>query len=194
MKTKILAIAFASLLPFAASADVSYNYIDLNYQMSGSADFGFGTADTDGFGVKGSYAFNDNWFFEFDYQTLSTDPDVGNADSYALEAGWHGDLFFVKVGYGSADYFGVDDAGYTASVGVRTILGENFEVNAYVGMGDYGDVGSTTDYGVGAVWMFNDNMGVSFNYDLRSLSDFAATPGFDIDLDTMGFGFRYNFN
>jgi Outer membrane protein beta-barrel domain len=195
MKTKFLALAFVALAPFAASADApSYSYIDLNYQMSGTFDAGFASFDTDGFGLDGSFAIGDNWFVEFDYTALSTDPDIGDVSGYALYAGWHGDLFFAKLGYASADYAGTDDSGYSGAFGLRTLLGENFEISAYAGMSDYGNVGSTTDYGLGAVWMFGDNMGVSFNYDLKSLSDYSGIPGFDIDMDTMGVGFRFNFN
>jgi len=193
MKTKFLAIAFASLLPFAASADVSYNNIDLSYQFGGKIDFGFGSADTDGLSFKGQYAINDSWFAEFDYYSLGTDPDIDSVDGYSLLAGWHGEMFFVKGGYENAGATGGDDAGFNIDFGLRTMMSEAMELNAHLGMSDVGDFGTTTNYGVGAVYMFNDNMGVSFNYDLRSVSDFAATPGFDIDTTSYGLGFRYNF-
>ena len=37
-------------------------------------------------------------------------------------------------------------------------------------------------------------MGVSFNYDLRTVGDFAAIPGFDIDTTGYGLGPRFTFD
>ena len=193
MKTKMLALALVAAAPFAASADVSYKYVDINYQVGGEFDFGFGTADTDGYGLTGAFPINDNWFVQFDYNSYGTDPDIGDADGYTLSGGWHGEMFFVTLGYQSADYFGVDDAGYNVDLGARGMMGDNIELNGHVGMPDLGDFGTSTNYGIGAVWFFGDNMGVSFNYDMSSISDFAAVPGLDIDGTTYGLGFRMNF-
>lgn len=194
MKTKILAIAFASLLPFAAFADISYSNVDINYQFSGGAEDNFGaSADTDGYGLRGQFSVNDSWYVQFDYLTLGTDPNAGDVDTYALSAGWHNEMFFARLGFESADALGVDGSGYIFDVGLRSEVGEGFELNAHLGMSDNGDVGSSVNYGVGAVYMFNDNMGVSFNYDLRTISDFGNAAGYDVDFDTMGLGFRYNF-
>lgn len=198
MKTKFLALALVAFAPFAVMADVSYNYIDFNYQFSGTAEDNLGgSSDTDGFGLRGSYGFNESWYVRFDYASLATDPDAGDIDDLALSVGWHNELFFAQFGYVSGDYIGLDDSGFGFDVGVRTMVSDGFELNAHLGMGDYGDIGTSTNYGLGAVWMFNDSMGVSFNYDLRSISDFAEPligPGLDVDFDTMGLGFRMNFN
>jgi hypothetical protein len=192
MKTKILALALVAAAPFAASADVSYQYIDLSYQLGGSVDAGGPSIDTDGFTLTGAFPINDNWFVQFDYSSLATDPDVGNFDGYTLSGGWHGETFFATLGYEAADYAGLDDSGYNVDFGARAMVSDSFELNGHVGMSDVGDVGTTTNYGFGAVWMFGDSMGVSFNYDIRNVSDFATV--IDIDTDTYGFGFRMNFN
>lgn len=195
MKSKLLALAFVALAPFAAQADVSYSFFEVNYQFSGTMDVPLCCSfDTDGYGIKGSFAVNDNWYVQFDYMDIGTDPDIGSTSDYALSAGWHNELFFIRLGYESAEEpFGVSGSGYVFDAGLRGMVGENFELNAHVGMSDLGDFGSSTNMGVGAFWMFGDNMGVTFNYDLRSVSDFAATPGLDADYDTMGLGFRFTF-
>lgn len=195
MKSKLLALSFVVLAPLAALADgASYSYVDLNAQLGGSADGGFFNVDNEGFGAKGSLGLGDNLFLELDLQSLQTDPDVGDLDSNAFFIGLHGDTFFGKVGFEQADFGGVDDSGYTADVGMRMMATESFELNLHFGMSDLGDVGSTTNYGVGAVLMFNPTMGVSVNYDMRAISDFGGVGGFDIDLTTYGVGFRLSFD
>jgi len=194
MKTKFLAIALVALAPFAASADdISYNYFDISYQIGGDIDPGFGTIDTDGFALTGSFEFSDSWFAQFDYSSLSTDPDIGDDTGYTLSVGWHNEMFFASIGWQNADIGGVDDSGFNLDGGFRTMVGDGFEFNGHIGYSDLGDVGSGLGYGIGAVYMFGDNMGVSFNYDMASFSDFAAIPGFDVDTTTYGLGFRMTF-
>ena len=192
MKTKILALALVALAPFAVMADVSYSYAEASYQMGGEIDGGGGnTADTDGFALSGSFAVNDNWFVEFDYSTLGTDPSGLDINSMALLAGWHGEMFFAKVGYESLELDAggggsADDSGYNLDFGLRSMVGENFELNGHVGYSDLGNFDTFTNYGFGAMYAFGDNMGITFNYDMRS--------GDGVDFSTYGFGFRLNFN
>jgi hypothetical protein len=195
MKSKLLALSLVALAPFAVLADgASYSYIDLNAQLGGSVDAGFANVDSDGLGAKGSLGLGDNLFIELDLQSLQTDPDIGDLDGSALFIGLHGDTFYGKVGFESADFAGVDDSGYTAEVGMRMMATESFELNLHFGLSDLGDVGSTTNYGAGAVLMFNQNMGVSLNYDMRAIADFGGIGGFDLDLATYGVGFRFSFD
>ena len=181
MKTKILAIAFAALAPFAAFADdVSYTYADFSYQ-TGSVD----PQDFDGFRLATSFAVNESWYVAFDYTNLAFDP-TGDLNDYALSAGWHNEMFFAEVGYESVDVSGFNDSGFALDFGLRSMVSETFELNAHLGYSDLGSVDTFMKYGFGGVWMFGDNMGVSFNYDLWS----ADSGG---DLDSLGVGFRYNF-
>lgn len=183
MKTKILAIAFAAIAPFAASADEpSYSYADLSYQL-GSIDPG--GADIDGFRLGFSYGFNDNWFFKFDYSDYSIDP-TGDLSDYSIAGGWHNEMFYALLGYEQAESGPADDSGYMVDFGLRSMVSDGVELNGHVGYSDLGTFETFTKYGVGAVWMFGDNMGVSFNYDMWS-GDFN-------DVDSYGVGFRFNFN
>lgn len=181
MKTKFLAIAFALLAPFAVLADdVSYGYVDFSYQ-TGSVD----PVDFDGFRLDLSYPINDNWFIAFDYTDVSFDP-TGDFSDYSIAAGWHNEMFFATFGYETAEVTGFDDSGYALDFGLRSMVSENVELNAHLGYSDLGSFDTFMKYGFGGVWMFGDNMGVSFNYDLWS----ADTGG---DLDSMGVGIRFNF-
>jgi hypothetical protein len=181
MKTKILALALVALAPFAASADdVSYKYFDVSYQ-TGSADPG---ADYDGFLLKASTDIGDHWFIDFNYGDYAFDP-TGDLSDMVLAFGWKNDIFFAKIGYEDADAGAASDSGYMFDLGARSMVSDSFELNGHVGYSDIGTFETFTNYGFGGVWFFGENMGVSFNYDLRS-GDF-------VDLDSMGVGFRYNF-
>jgi len=181
MKTKFLALALVALAPFAVMADVSYKYIDFSYQ-TGSVD---PASDFDGFRFMASVPINDSWYVKFDYTDVSFDP-TGSLSDYTLALGWHNDLLFANFGYESADGGGGAESGYALDFGARSMVGENFELNGHIGYADLGNFDTFMRYGFGGVWMFGDNMGVSFNYDIWS----ADTGG---DLDTMGVGFRFNF-
>lgn len=182
MKTKIFAIALVALAPFAASADdASYKYFDLSYQM-GSADPG--GSDFDGFQIKASGEFSDNWFVDFSYGDYAFDP-TGDFSDMALFVGWKNDIFFAKIGFEDAEAFAVSDSGYALDFGVRSMMSESFELNGHIGYSDLGSFDTFTNYGFGGVWFFGENMGISFNYDMRA--------GDTVDIDAMGVGFRYNF-
>ena len=71
-------------MPFAAAADVSYSYFDVNYQFGGDIDAGGGSIDNAGFGVKLSYAFSDAFFASFDYSSFSTDPSGLDTTDWAI--------------------------------------------------------------------------------------------------------------
>ena len=191
MKTKFLALALAAFAPFAVMADVSYSFVEASYQLGGEAEDITGAEDTDGFQLRGSFAVNDNWFVEFDYGTLSTDPSGVDINSMSLLAGWHGELVYAKFGYESLELDAgaggsVDDSGYNLDFGVRSMVSDAIELNGHVGYSDLGNFDTFTNYGFGALWTFGDNMGVTFNYDMHS--------GDGVDLSTYGFGFRLNFN
>lgn len=185
MKTKILAIAFVALAPFAASADdLSYNYAEVGYQFGGDVNVG-PSLSTDGFDLRASFAVDDAWFVSFDYFSLSGDFGIDPKD-YTLSAGYHGEMFYGKVGYEKLEIFGFSDSGYSLEGGARGMISDGFELNGHIGYADLGNWDTWTSYGFGAVYSFGDNMGVTFNYDLRSATG--------IDVTTYGLGFRMTFN
>lgn len=195
MKTKLAIAALALALPFAASADVSYKYLDVNYQFAGDIDvdlgpLGSGSVDTDGFGIRSSFEIDETWFATFEYTSLATDPSGLDITDWALHGGWRNDMFFAKFGYETMELDAgggnsADDGGYNLDFGVRTMVSDSVELNGHLGYSDLGDLDTFMNYGFGAVWMFGEQMGASFNYDMRS-ADGA-------DFTTMGVGLRVNF-
>lgn len=194
MNTKILALALVAAAPFAASADeASYRYLDVSYQFGGSIDAG-PSIDTDGFALEASFPIGDNWHVAFDYSDLGTDPSAIDISDWALKAGWHNDVFFANVGLESAEFdfcavllppCTIDDSGYNVDFGVRAMTSDTFELNGHVGYSDLGDLDTYTNYGVGAVFLFSESLGLSFNYEMRA--------GDGIDLSSYGLGLRWNF-
>jgi hypothetical protein len=203
---KFLMIAALVAAPAVLADGPSYSYLNAAIQI-GEMEFGApvsGTTDADGFSYTGSFAINDNVFAQIDMLDLGTggDAQIGSATINSLSFGWHNDMFFARLGYewqhGPEVFIPAGGSGYLVDFGVRTIVGETFEVSAHYGMSEGGaSFGSSTFYGVGAVFMFSEDMGVSFNYDLRKVSDYAEAfigPGLDVDANNYGLGFRYNFN
>lgn len=196
MKTKLLALLFITLAPFAAWADgAAYGYIDLNYQVGGEIDSPLGSIDADGYGLKAALPLGDNLFIAFDYLTLGTDPSGLDLTDWAVSLGLHGDTFYAMLGLQTVEIdictlvappCVFDDDGYKLELGMRSMVTEAFELNAHVGQSDIGDLDTFNSYGVGAVLMFSASAGVSFNYDIRS--------GDDFDITNYGVGLRINFN
>jgi hypothetical protein len=122
MKTSLIALALAAALPFAASAaeGLSYNYAEADYAKT---DIDGGKAD--GWGVKGSWAFHQNFhvFGDFDRQEI----DHTNA------------RFVARAAYQKLDlrYADLDFNGYSAEAGIRTAFGQHAEVYALAGYEDF---------------------------------------------------------
>ena len=196
MKTKLLALLFVALAPCAVLADgASYRYVEANYQFGGEIDAGFGAIDTDGYGFKASLAMGERMFFAFDYLAIGTDPSGLDLTNWSLAVGLHGDTFYAKAGIENGEIdacalfappCSTDDSGYNIDFGMRTMVTDAFELSAHVGYSDLGDLDTFTNYGVGAVLLFSESAGVTFNYDLRA--------GDGVDITTMGAGLRINFD
>jgi hypothetical protein len=201
---KFLMIAALVAAPAALAEETSYSYFDATYQLGGDMEFGGGggSIDSDGYDLDLSFAVNDSMFVVFNYTTTGTDPSVFDINTMSLAAGWHGERFFAKLGWQSDEFDAcaivappctVDDSGYVLDLGLRTIVRDRLELNAHVGVSDTGDLGQSTNFGVGAVLMVAEDIGVSFNYDLRQVSELGGAGGFDLDVTSYGLGFRFNF-
>ena len=206
---KFLMIAALAVAPAVLADAPSYQYLEASIQK-GSIDLDYppgpfsASTDADGFSYRGSFAINEQVYAQIDKLDLGTNSDgqIGAAGIDQLSIGWHNDMFFARLGYEWAygpEYF-IPAAGssYLLDMGLRTMVSETFEVSAHYGMSDSGpDFGKSMVYGVGAAFMFDEKMGVTFNSDLRKISDYAETnigPEMSLDVKNYGFGFRYNFN
>ena len=187
MKRTLFALALAAALPISAQAgELSYNYIQGGYSAA-NVD---GT-DFNGFGLKGSFAFNENFYGFASYDS----GDESGVDLYqtSLGAGWHtsGDTqWFVEASFvnNEIDYgggFSFDDDGYSVAGGVRAKLSDKFELNGKLTYTDVGDFGDGIGAGVGALLSFNDTWGAYASYDYSDRGDF--------DMDTFSVGVRASF-
>lgn len=166
MKRSFFALALLATLPLAAQADdqLSYTYVEGDYiNINGD-----GGTDADGFGVRGSFAFGQSNFYGFgsynqiDIDNTSIDVDMSEIGlGYALGLSDRADLI-SEIAYQNADVdgFGSSD-GYRASVGLRGLLGHNFEglikANYVDGDNTDGDFTGT----LGAQYKFTQTWGVT---------------------------------
>jgi len=187
MKRTFFALALAAALPMSAQAgEISYNYVQGGYSAT-SVD----SADFNGFGLKGSFAFNDSFYGFASYD--SGDDSSVDFDQTTVGAGWHtaGDTqWFVEASYvrNEVDFgggFNSSDNGYSVGGGVRAKLSDKFELNGKLSYTDVGDFGDGLGAGVGALLSFNDTWGTYAAYDYSDRDN--------SNLDTWSLGVRASF-
>jgi len=186
MKRTLFALVLAAVLPMSAQAgELSYSYVQGGYTAAS-----FIGGDFDGFGLKGSVAFNDS-FYGFASYDSGEDSSV-DLNQSSIGAGWHsaGDTqWFVEASFinNEIDNGGgsFDDNGYAVAGGLRTSVSDNFELNAKINYTDVGDFGDGFGAGVGGLFSFNDTWGIYASYDYSDRNS--------LDLDTWGLGVRASF-
>lgn len=172
--------------PIAAQAeDMSYSYVDAGYT---EVDIDNGPTG-DGFGLRGSVGFAENFFIFADYSSFDFDGGV-DVDLYSVGLGGRigiaDDVDLVgRAGYVEADAsaggFSIDDDGYLVSAGVRAQVAEGFELEGNVIYTDFGGNADDTAVAVAARYFFTENFAVGTEY---QLSD---------DADTLFAGVRFSF-
>ena len=176
MKT-VKALVGAVLLaatPLAVQADeMSYSFIDLNY-TDANLDNG---PSGDGFNLRGSVGFAENFFGFADY--LTQDFGLQDIDIYSIGLGGHMDLsdsvdLVGRVGYLSAnasnDGASAED-GFMASAGVRARPAQQFELEGNVIYRDLGGGADDTAVAVGARYFFTDMFAVGAEYEMSDDAD-----------------------
>jgi Ax21 family sulfation-dependent quorum factor len=177
-KKSLLALTLMTALPAlgmsaAASAaeGLSYNYVEGGY-VATNTDAG----DADGWGVNGSGAIADNLHVFGGYSGQKTDDETiaglrfegVDVNQWRVGLGYNQPVaantdLLARVAYENYDIEGDNDRldGYSAEVGVRSALAQNFEGYALAGYED-GDRFEGDFYGrVGAQVKFNQNWGVT---------------------------------
>jgi len=186
----------STLLLLAAptfAADISYNFIEASYQeidIDGGAFGGF-NVDGNGYGLGGAFEINENWFIGASYSKADFDFGV-DYDEIMLGAGYHVPISDNADFYGmfsyvsaevSADGFGsADDDGYAATIGLRGMVGERFELNGSLAYVDFGNGGDTTAFGAGALYNFTDALAAGVSISI------------DDDVTSYGIGLRFYFD
>ncbi|HKX59953.1 MAG TPA: outer membrane beta-barrel protein [Steroidobacteraceae bacterium] len=155
--------------PLAALAeDMSYSYIDLAYVDTDIDGVG---PSLDGFGLRGSIGFAENWFAfgEFAAQSVSG----VDLDTYTVGLGGHygvadnldlfGRLGWTKVEISSGP-IDIDDDGYLIDAGLRGRVGDAVELEGGVRYTDFSDGGDATGLFVGGRFHFNETWALGAEY------------------------------
>ncbi len=137
--------------PLAAMAEgMSYSYVEADY-VDVDVDNG---PSGDGFGIRGSVGFLDNWFAFADYVDASVD--VVDIENIAVGVGGHYSLgsnldAVGRIGYTEVDLsagpFSANDDGYLLSLGLRGQMSQ-FEAEGNVIYTDLSDGGDETAFEV----------------------------------------------
>lgn len=166
----VLGSLMLAATPLAAMADeMSYSYVDLAYaetDINGVSD------SADGFALRGSVGFAENWFAfgEFASQSVQS----VDIDSYAAGIGGHWGLAESLDVVGSLGYFRVElngpggsnfsDDGYLATLGLRGRAGDAVELEGGARYTDLGDGGDSTALYVGGRFHFNRTWALGAEY------------------------------
>ena len=193
MLRKFCGLALLALAAPTLAADISYNYIEAGYQEIDIDDdlLGGFDVDGDGYGIGGSFELNENWFIGASYSKADFDFGV-DLTQLSLGAGYHvpltdntdfyGTLAFVRAEVSTSGFGSVDDDGYAATIGVRGMIGDRFELNGSLGYVDLGDGGDGTSFGAGLLYSFTDTVAAGLSLDI------------DEDITAYGIGFRVYFD
>lgn len=163
MKRSLLALTLLAALPFAASAaeGVSYNFVQGGYSATN------GDGDADGFGIDGSVAVHPNFHLFGGYSNQEIDDTNIDFDQWKFGVGYNYEIapkadLITRIAYEKFDAgSGFDLDGYSAEVGVRGALTNNFEGYAMAGYEDYEQLDGDFYGRVGALVKFNETWGVN---------------------------------
>jgi len=151
------------LLAFSATAsaeDFDYTWLSLGYGM---VDFDDINVDGNGFGLDGSYAFNDDFHVFGRYEAINLDFGV-DATTFSAGVGYNTEMSptvdaFARLSYEYVEVdmpvFGSDDdSGFGFGVGLRFAAGPGVELNAGIDYFDYGSGGDDTALSLGGLYSF----------------------------------------
>lgn len=192
---KLIPFIALTAAPFASNAKApNWNYVQGSYITAESDDSEF-KIEPDGFGINGSFLVNDNVFLSAGYSSLSDeiyDVDLDlNQGSVGL--GYRHGISENTDVFGAVSYeyieleadsnFGsdsVDESGYGLTVGLRSMVGDAFELNGQIGYIKIDDE-SETAVGVSAFYHFTEQFSVGGGYTVQD------------DLDTLSASVRFSF-
>jgi opacity protein-like surface antigen len=182
MKRIALFAAIAALCaPSALLADMNYTNFEVDYlDLDGD-----GGVNGDGFEISGSWELNDQFHLLGSWQDQSFD---GGFDGETLElgGGWSHSFsdtldFVGTLSLIDAEIENFSDDGLALGGGIRSRLGESFELDAGLKYVDLDESGSDTGLRVGGRYYFNDSMALG-----------ASLDSYD-NADTLRLGFRWEF-
>jgi hypothetical protein len=171
---------------------MSYSYIEGGYT---EADLD-NVADGDGFSVRGSVSFSENFFVFGEYATFGF-PGSVDLDQISAGLGGHLDIsdrvdLVGRVGYTELDLsvpgFGSGSVdGFLVSAGIRGQVSDSFELEAHAVHTDLGsDGGDSTGFVVGGRYFFTESFAAGLEY--RTGDELGGA-----DLDVIFVGVRFTF-
>jgi hypothetical protein len=178
-RTVLFAAIAAAFVPGVVLADMNYTNLEVNYlDLDGD-----GGGSGDGFEIGGSWELNDQFHLFGSWQDQGFDGGI-DGDVIELGGGWNhafsdtldfvGTLSYLDVDYGIAS-----DDGLAIGGGIRSRLGDSFEIEAGLKYVDLEE--SDTGIQLGARYYFNDTMALGASIDDND------------NLDTLRLGFRWEF-
>jgi len=186
-RTVLFAAIAAAFVPGVVLADMNYTNLEVNYLDLEVGD-GF-TVNGDGFELAGSFELNDQFHLYGSWQDQSLDFGI-DGRTMELGAGWShgfndkldfvGTLSYVDAELEAAGNTASDD-GLAIGGGIRSRLGESFEIDAGLKYVDFDESGSDTGLSLGARYYFNDSMALGASMDSND------------NADTLRLGFRWEF-
>ncbi len=168
MLRSALLITLFALSATAGAQGFGYSYLQASY---GTVSFDDSIVDVDGsgFGVSGSYAFNEDFHIAGEYQTADMDFGV-DLNILEVSVGYHTALsqkldLTAKFGYLNAEIeaAGVgssDDDGFLIGAGVRGALSDTVELNGGIDYIDFDQGGGETRANAGFLFALTDTMTV----------------------------------
>lgn len=190
-KLLVLALSLAAA-PFAASAgELSYTYIEAGYSESKAEDL-----TLDGFSVKGSLAFADNFYGAVNAHQNKFDGD-NQVEPIELALGYNKTLgaskvdFVAEVGYlgFNSEFDGEDfhNDGFRVGAGIRAAAGKHVELGAKVTYTEIENMDSLVGVNLNGQIKINKTWGVVAEY------HFNEYNFLDTDVDTWNVGIRASF-
>lgn len=169
MKFSLIALSLAAALPLSAQAsDLKYNYVEADYASTHASGI-----TLDGYKLKGSAAFGDNFYGVASYGKVSksgVDLDEGTLGlgyRYAIsdKTDWDSEVSYVRDKASVSGLGSASDNGYRVATGMRSLLGEKFEGNFNVNYSHVNNFGNGLGAGLGGVFHINDTWGITGGYD-----------------------------
>jgi hypothetical protein len=159
-----------AVAPLAATADdMSYSFVDAAYV---STDIDGVGPSADGFAVRGSVGFAQNWFAVAEYGSQSVQGidieviGVGFGGHYGLteQLDLVGSLGYIEVNLDAPGGLNADDDGYTFDLGLRGRVTEGVELEGGARYTDLSEGGDDTSLFVGGRFHFNKTWAVGAEY------------------------------
>jgi long-subunit fatty acid transport protein len=186
-RTALFGAVLAAMAPSALLADMNYTKFEVS-MIDVEVDQGV-DVDGDGFALGGSYELNDQIHLFGEWQDQSLDFGI-DGRSLEIGGGWSHEIsdsldFVGTLSYVDAELKAgnvtADDDGLALGGGIRTLIGESFQVDAGLKYVDFDESGSDTGFSLGGRYYFNDSMAV------------GASADFNDNADTLRVGFRWEF-